>query len=370
MTIDRSLYDLASTVFASQRVMLREHFRCVPAIIAYSNTAFYGEQIQPLRIPKASERLDPPLVDILVRGGVRDGRDTNVLEADAIASEIEAIVRNPDMAGRSIGVVSLLGLEQAKHIDTQVRTRVDAKELLERDFYCGDASMFQGGERDIMFLSMVVSPGTSTARSGTSAEQRFNVAASRARDRMYLVRSVTLEDLSDKDLRQGLLKHFAMPTAATEQETTDLSALCESGFEKDVFNTLVSLGYRVTPQVKSGAYRIDMVVEGGDDRRLAIECDGDAYHGPDRWPADMARQRVLERAGWTFWRCFASTWKMSRQGCIDDLLQTLNALGIARLGAVERIPALVEQRVWPAIEKPVEAAPEYTRESAVELAET
>lgn len=355
MTIDRSLYDLASTVFASQRVMLREHFRCVPAIIAYSNSAFYGGQIQPLRIPKASERLDPPLVDILTRGGLRDGRDINAIEADAIVSEIESIVRNPDMAGRSVGVVSLLGLEQAKYIDTQVRARVDAKELLERDFYCGDASMFQGGERDIMFLSMVVSPGSSTARSGTSAEQRFNVAASRARDRMYLVRSVSLEDLSDKDLRQGLLKHFSMPTASAEQESSDLSALCESGFEKDVFNTLVSLGYRVTPQVKSGAYRIDMVVEGGDDRRLAIECDGDAYHGPDRWPADMARQRVLERAGWTFWRCFASTWKMSRQGCIDDLLETLNALGIERLGAVERIPLLVEQRMWPVVEAQADA---------------
>ncbi|MBF5004216.1 AAA domain-containing protein [Diaphorobacter caeni] len=370
MTIDRSLYDLASTVFASQRVMLREHFRCVPAIIAYSNTAFYGEQIQPLRIPKASERMDPPLVDIFVRGGQRDGRDINALEADAIVAEIEAIVADPDMAGRSIGVVSLLGLEQAKHIDTLVRARVDAKELLERDFYCGDASMFQGGERDIMFLSMVVSPGLSTARSGTSAEQRFNVAASRARDRMVLVRSVTLEDLSDKDLRQGLLRHFAMPTATAGHDATNLAALCESGFEKDVFNALVELGYRVTPQVKSGVYRIDMVVEGGEDRRLAIECDGDAYHGPDRWPADMARQRVLERAGWTFWRCFASTWKLSREHCIADLVETLDALGIARLGAIERIPALVEHRVWPVVSTPPEdaanEAPAQLSEEALE----
>jgi very-short-patch-repair endonuclease len=58
---------------------------------------------------------------------------------------------------------------------------------------------------------------------------------------------------------------------------------------------------------RDGAYRIDMVVEGEGDVRLAIECDGDEYHGPDKWADDMNRQRILERAGWVFWRCFAST---------------------------------------------------------------
>ena len=32
-----------------------------------------------------------------------------------------------------------------------------------------------------------------------------------------------------------------------------------------------------------------------DDRRLAIELDGDKYHGPDRWADDIRRQRALER---------------------------------------------------------------------------
>ena len=59
-----------------------------------------------------------------------------------------------------------------------------------------------------------------------------------------------------------------------------------------------------------------MVVEGADDTRLAIECDGDEFHGSNRWPADMQRQRILERAGWVFWRCFASTWSLRK----DDVL--------------------------------------------------
>jgi very-short-patch-repair endonuclease len=51
----------------------------------------------------------------------------------------------------------------------------------------------------------------------------------------------------------------------------------------------------------SHRYRIDLVVEGMQGR-LAVECDGDQWHGPDRYEQDMARQRDLERAGWNFVR--------------------------------------------------------------------
>jgi very-short-patch-repair endonuclease len=37
--------------------------------------------------------------------------------------------------------------------------------------------------------------------------------------------------------------------------------------------------------------------EGAGDVRLAIECDGDEYHGPDKRAHDMNRQRILKRAG-------------------------------------------------------------------------
>lgn len=347
LTPEKSLYDIASTVFAAQKVMLREHFRCVPPIIAYSNT-FYDGLIQPLRIPRASERIDPPLVDLHVVGGTRGAKDENKLEALAIAEEIEALLSNPKFAGRTIGVVSLLGPEQAKYIDTLVRSRVDAMELMRRKFDCGDARLFQGSERDITFLSMVADPNNCRALSGNTFAQRFNVAASRARDRMYLVRSVDLSNLSHLDLRRGLLSHFSKPMDGSVNQTKSLIAECESGFEKDVYIALFSRGYRVVPQVKAGSFRIDMVVEGDEDARLAIECDGDEFHGPDRWAADMNRQRVLERAGWTFWRCFASTWSMRKDEVLKELIDLLAAMGIEPLGALERSSTLVEYRPWAA----------------------
>lgn len=346
LTPEKSLYDIASTVFAAQRVMLAEHFRCVQPIIAYSNRTFYKHQIRPLRVPKGSERIDPPLVDVFVSEGSRNKRDVNQQEAEFIASEIEAILRDAKLRKRTLCVVSLLGPEQAKFIYNLVVSRVDVAELERRKFTCGDAYVFQGSERDIMFLSMVADSANHHALSGQLFEQRFNVAASRARDRMYLVRSVKLAELSMADIRRSLVEHFSAPLETVDEEGT-LIDLCESGFEREVYSSLVDLGYRVTPQVKSGAYRIDMVVEGANDTRLAIECDGDEFHGPDRWSADMQRQRILERAGWVFWRCFASTWSLRKDDVTAELRARLHSMDIEPLGALERMPQVVESRSWP-----------------------
>lgn len=174
---------------------------------------------------------------------------------------------------------------------------------------------------------------------------------------MYLVRSVRFDELSAVDIRRTLLQHFSKPMDSNDEQKS-LIELCESGFERDVYTALFDRGYRVTPQVKAGAFRIDMVVEGADDVRLAIECDGDEFHGPDRWQADMQRQRILERAGWVFWRCFASTWYLRKSDVLKELVDRMRNMGIEPLGAVERSPSLVEYREWPQRElAPEEDAP-------------
>ena len=80
----------------------------------------------------------------------------------------------------------------------------------------------------------------------------------------------------------------------------------DSQFERDIFDIVAAKGFHVRTQVCVGdpanhRYRIDLVVEGMQGR-LAVECDGDEWHGPDRYEQDMARQRDLERAGWQFGR--------------------------------------------------------------------
>jgi very-short-patch-repair endonuclease len=342
MSPERSIYDLFQVVFAKGAVMLKEHFRCVGAIIEYSKREFYNHELRPLRLPKASERLDPPLIDVMIEDGYRKG-DINGPEAEFIVEEIRAIVADPRMEKLSIGVVSLLADKQALLIWDRLTEELGPEIIRRHQITCGDARTFQGKERNVMFLSMVSAPNNVGAPlSRDTFAQRFNVAASRARDRMYLVRSVTPEHLSEANrLRRNLIAHFATPLAQDEARVEHLRGLCESPFEREIYDELTQRGYCVTPQVRVGQYRIDMVVEGANDARLAIECDGDKYHGPEQWMDDMQRQRTLERAGWVFWRCFASVFIRRRDEVLADLVHVLAERGIDPVG-VEGMPRSVQ----------------------------
>lgn len=352
-----SIYDLASTLFPTQRIMLTEHFRCVEPIIRFS-MQFYPQALIPLRIAKASEKLTPPLVDVYVAGGKRhETRRINALEAKAIVAEIKSLVSEEKYKTRSIGIISLIGWHQARYIQDELLREIGEEVFRRHRIVCGDAATFQGKERDIIFLSMVVGAGQGRAMTQKSNEQRVNVALSRARDRMYLYRSIQQSDLSNQnDLRLKILQHMASPTAkqiSTPASTGSNSPapkdkpvenpldLCDSDFERDVYQRLVKKGYRVTPQVKVGSFSIDLVVEGDNDRRLAVELDGDRYHPPEQWMDDWRRQRTMERVGWTFWRCWGSSYLLDPEGCLADLLGVLEDMQIypSIQDSIDRLPS-------------------------------
>jgi very-short-patch-repair endonuclease len=330
-----SIYDLARVMFPAKFVMLKEHFRCVEPIIRFS-MQFYNENLIPLRVPKPSERLDPPLIDIYVEDGRRRGKSkVNPAEAEIIVREIEKIVETtPPAIGdnsvpvRSIGVISLIGAEQALHVQKLLMERIGEAAIVRHRIVCGNSATLQGDERDVVFISMIADRSRKQSQTSTQYQQRFNVALSRARDRMVLVRSVREEELNPNDLKAKVIAHFRDPMPKPASPIAELIELCQSEFEKAVFRALVQRGYHVTPQVGSVGFSIDMVVEGAGGRRLAIECDGDRYHGPARWADDMRRQRILERVGWNFWRCFGSNYSLDPEGVLGDLIETLDRMNI------------------------------------------
>jgi hypothetical protein len=62
--------------------------------------------------------------------------------------------------------------------------------------------------------------------------------------------------------------------------------------------------------------------------RLAVECDGEHWHGPERYEHDMARQRDLERAGWRFVRIRGGDFYRDRERSLEPLWAELTRLGI------------------------------------------
>src|SRR5215510_967257 len=222
LSAQSSLYANAKIRFG-QNIVLREHFRCMSEIIQFSNDLCYasnGTPLDPLRAYSAN-RLRPLVVKHLPEG-YRTGTSQNALnepEAEALVAQIIACIHDPRYAGRTMGVISLQGEAQAKLIEHKLLARLEPEVIEERRLICGDAYAFQGDERHIIFLSMVAAPNERIGvLAGESARQRFNVAASRAQDQLWLFHSATLDVLSPSCMRYRLLSYMRNPGRLVTEE--------------------------------------------------------------------------------------------------------------------------------------------------------
>jgi very-short-patch-repair endonuclease len=330
-----SIYDLARQSFGGATCLV-EHFRCVPEIIQFSNMVSYDSRVKPLR-DASRVLIRPPLVSYHVSGSSRDEK-VNRQEAMAITSLIASATEQPEYQinenGRpvSFGVVSLIGDDQAIAIDSLLRTYLSPDRYEMHRLLCGSAAQFQGDERDVIFISLVdtTERGALRLRDQQLFKQRFNVAASRGRDQMWIVHSLDPEqDLKPGDLRRQLIEHAYDPghlMRALEDENEKKS---QSSFEREVMKRLTAQGYRVTPHWRVGKYRIDMVVE-GDGQRMAIECEGDPAYPMDihKLPEEMERQATLERLGWVFTRVRASEFLRDARRAMQPVFNKLELLEI------------------------------------------
>jgi very-short-patch-repair endonuclease len=330
-----NLFSLLQTRFGSV-IRLREHFRCMPEIVGWSSHQFYADApLVPLR-QFGAERL-PPLRTVHVTGAFTEGSSTrlrNPAEAQALVERVAACLGDPAYEDRTFGVVVLQGSGQVRLIEDLLQQRVPPEEWESRRLRVGTPPDFQGDERDVVFLSMVVADRR-RAVTARDWQRRFNVAASRGRDQMWLFHSVTPDQLSPIDLRRSLLSYMSNPptplSAARYDDLTwdsDTRDPFESRFEQRVFVALRDRGYHVMPQVDVNGRQIDLVVSGAKGR-LAVECDGDGWHtGREDQLADLDRELELYRAGWMFWRVRESEFYVDPAAALSGLWTTLESRGI------------------------------------------
>ena len=325
-----SIYDLAKQSFGGA-ISLREHFRCVPDIIAFSNHLSYDDKMVPLREASQSTLLPHVVAHRVI--GTSDEK-INDEEAYEIVALVKSCLEQEEYKSKTIGVISLVGEDQARLIETLLRQNLEPADLEGRRLLCGNSAQFQGDERDVIFLSMVDSPrGTPLPmRDQPIFQKRFNVAASRARDQMWLVYSLDpTTDLKPADLRRRLIEHVVDPHAlATKIQVETKKA--ESNFERDILHRLITAGYKATSQYRVGSYRIDIMVEGDGADRLAVECDGEQFHTMLDLEKDLARQTLLQRVGLTFHRIRGGKYYRNPDLEFQRLVDHLIAMGIEPAG--------------------------------------
>jgi primosomal replication protein N'' len=314
------LLTLARAVLPS--TMLEIHYRSkYRELIAFSNAAFYGGRLNvPARHPDDEVRRVKPIT--VVKSATPYSDQTNPGEAGRVVETVADLWRGRGARQRrSIGVVTF-NRRQADLIDDLVEARAeeDAEfrhvlgEELERSengedmgFFVKNLENVQGDERDVIIFSTTFGRDAGGAFRRTfgvlgqrGGERRLNVAITRARERVILVSSLPVREISDlfstdrapRTPRDYLQAYMDYATKLSDGELELARALADrlspsaerghsprenppDGFVADVEAFIRRLGYKPTRGTESQAFAVDFTIV--DSRTglfgIAIDCD-------------------------------------------------------------------------------------------------
>ena len=149
------------------------------------------------------------------------------------------------MADKTIGVVTLPSKEtQSLRIKDAIDQAITHPEYLHHKILVGPPARFQGSERDIMFVAMTWDGNSGGASDKPEFHQRFNVAMSRARDQMILVRSIPDTGLRGGTLMAQVARHFHDAPHDTRGGEHGRQR-CNSDLERAMFDALAARGVAV-----------------------------------------------------------------------------------------------------------------------------
>lgn len=332
---ESSFFALVKSTFPYSSVAMFEHYRCDPRIIQISNASFYAGRLLPMRL--ASH--EPAVVDIAVYGERYGGKKqskkqknskngsegkekttiakTNTKEAETIATYIADYIRENARSEEyeTIGVISLGGQEQCKLLQNMIEANNESlivdlgADVVDRhQIRIGTPQQFQGDERDIVLLSLVASSiikgeRKKLPRDTSSAQHKaWNVALTRAKNKIVICRSYGIQDLHPRDFRQKIFRMFmgrdGIPAPKPRKRENVLDSI-----ESNLTKRLAHQGYsKLSEKLKLEGYQIRK--QGGKVWSNAICVDSCALvlivnHGEteEDWETAKDQQQSLESAG-------------------------------------------------------------------------
>ena len=333
-TAVQSVLDIAKTRFGIPRI-LQYHYRSPMELIGFSNKHFYepkGKRLIALNNKYLTYKDTNRIMSIHqvkydVAGDTSDR--TNRAEANKALELYLDMVEDPKYKDRSFAVLTFFN-DQAELI----RKVFEQKKIKESDkLKIAIIEGIQGDEKDVIIYSFVIRDPSQkrqyiplTGESGDIRADinagRVNVAFSRARLQVHCLISLPIENIPEGI---WIKKYLEYVRDNGEVSASDLGLKAfDSYFEKE-FHSLAKkkLGknYTIQNQVESCGFKIDFVIcnkETG--QQLAIECDGPTHfkdHIDEAYgiyvESDIQRQKVLESAGWKFFRVGYSEWIESEE---------------------------------------------------------
>lgn len=298
---------------------LQIHYRSkYRELISYSNSAFYrGELSVPASHPADEIKRVRP-IEVVRANGVYEAQ-TNQIEADRVVEVVAEIWRQPSPP--SIGVVTF-NRKQADLVEEAFERRAeeDAEFLRayrregdrtqngeDMGFFVKNVENVQGDERDVIVFSTTFGRDKHGAfrrvfgvLGQAGGERRLNVAVTRAREKVVLVTSMPINDISDwlatgqatkpRDYLQAYID-YAERLSAGDLDAAEASAKKlglrasagddaeesegENGFVRSVSRFLADLGVEVDQTRVGDAFRLDFAVKNPKTGLfgIGIECD-------------------------------------------------------------------------------------------------
>jgi very-short-patch-repair endonuclease len=325
----RSAFDLVADALIDRGVSgmrLREHYRCHPAIAAFFNSHFYGDDL----IVRTSWR------EFSGQSGIKwthvPGGSTTHQSSRWHAPQVESIVQElKELADNgfdgTVGVVTPFR-EQAKRIRDAAFAAIGARQAKKWEFIAETADKFQGGERDLVIFGLVGGgEGPSPTPPFYVRElNRFNVAVSRAKVLLHVfgdrewARKCEVEILRDLERR------------AHDNESEGRRPLRRNligpVWEPLLAETMRKQGLEFTQQYDTLGFYLDFAFLLEDGRKINVEVDGETYHRDSSGnlrEEDVRRDLVLRANGWQVIRFWVYQLRDDLDSCILRIRKALRS---------------------------------------------
>lgn len=344
----QSVLDIAKNRGFMSRT-LHYHYRSPKELINFSNEYFYkpnGKELIPINnnyltyqdtnrimlVHKVESDWEEEISD-----------DVNIAEAKGILNLFKDLRNDDYYSDKSIGILSFFNAQAA-----YIRDLFEQEGFKEEDdnYKVSIIEGIQGDEKDIVIYSFVIrNPEQKnryiplTGQGGNIRADinkgRVNVAFSRARLQVHCFVSMPISKIPEGIWIKKYLE-YVQENGGIDFYSLELNPF-DSYFEEEFFNLArarLEKGYKIQNQVKSCGFKIDFTVTNTRTGKcIAIECDGPCHFKDEIDEAygiyiesDEERQRVLEAAGWKFYRIKYADWideKFDRSSVAQDVIDLL-----------------------------------------------
>ncbi len=311
---DRSFSSTQCTSF------LKQHYRCHPDIIEFSNLSFYdGKLVEQVALSRLQNQL--PIEE---NGLIWHNTFGKALKAKSGAwnpAEIKKTVETFErwaerelfsMPNLTYGVITPFR-KQANEM-RQALSKCSWYEPVASRFTIGTVHSLQGSECDVLVYSPVVAEGMENYLVKFAASQKdlINVTVTRAKNLLYIIGDLQACQNAQADTPLHQLAAYAEKLRKQKQYPLNEA-------EKAMSRTLDELKMSYTPQYILGQYRLDFLLNAPSGDRYDLEVDGDIHLTADAVKHDEVRDAFVGSKGFKILR-FAARDVMHKPELIKERL--------------------------------------------------